>query len=413
MKRTIVLFSLVILLICGCQKSNNMRVHNDDNIVGNGGETMNTEIDYKKAMVTFENSIFKEAAEVRETNLAMSPVSLYVCLAMISNGTSGTTLSQFENYLKLSGDELNTYCQELCGSLKCNNETCSVDVNNSIWIDNEFSVNKKFKDTLKMYYAADVFAKKMSDSNTLRAINQWVSEKTNGLIPAIISDKVDNGIKLLVANTVYMKNEWLCPFERNDTFDENFYPTNAPPLKTDFMHLTGEMNYYNKNNAVGIRLPYAEDNYSFVAVMPTDDDFESFLNKNEICALLREVNLSIDVPEVNLAFPKFQIESDIDLKHILQLQGLEEVFSIKKANFKALTEYGNVRLGDFIQKTKIIVDEDGTEAASVTATDVLGLVLKKTEPIKIAFNKPFLYAVINNESDVLLFAGIVDDPSIK
>ena len=117
---------------------------------------------------------------------------------------------------------------------------------------------------------------------------------------------------------------------------------------------------------------------------------------------------------VNLKLPKFEVTFDEKLNESLINMGLTECFDEDKANFDQL---GKTINGDTLfinlvrQKAKIIVDEEGTEAAA--ATEVLMCdrgALIETELIELNFNEPFLYMLLDLETEIPLFIGILDNP---
>ena len=68
-----------------------------------------------------------------------------------------------------------------------------------------------------------------------------------------------------------------------------------------------------------------------------------------------------------------------------------------------------MELSDVIHKTYIDVNEEGTEAAAVTA---IVFELTSVEPHSfIRLDRPFLFAITENSSKSILFMGKVMDPS--
>lgn len=93
--------------------------------------------------------------------------------------------------------------------------------------------------------------------------------------------------------------------------------------------------------------------------------------------------------------------------------GLVECFNEKKANFDQLgkTSYNDTLYIDLVrQKAKIIVDEEGTEAAAATEVLMMGGAIM-TNPKELYFNEPFIYIIMDMETEVPLFLGILDNPN--
>lgn len=119
---------------------------------------------------------------------------------------------------------------------------------------------------------------------------------------------------------------------------------------------------------------------------------------------------------INLRLPKFEISFDRTLNDILADMGLRSAFDPDSADFTGIgvPQSGNPLYIDLVrQKAVIRVDEEGTEAAAVTmvAMNDLCAPLEEQTPIDVFFDEPFLYMIVEDESGVPLFMGIVDDPS--
>ena len=68
---------------------------------------------------------------------------------------------------------------------------------------------------------------------------------------------------------------------------------------------------------------------------------------------------------------------------------------------------GNIWIDWVRHRARLTVDETGTEASSAT------LVRMKKGPVRIMrFDRPFLYAIRDTRTGIILFMGTVNDPSI-
>ena len=63
-----------------------------------------------------------------------------------------------------------------------------------------------------------------------------------------------------------------------------------------------------------------------------------------------------------------------------------------------------------VHATKVIVDEDGTEAAAATAIGVAGSAAPADPPLSIRADHPFLYVIRDTDTGAVLFVGRVLDP---
>ncbi|MBQ4526512.1 MAG: hypothetical protein II998_00405, partial [Clostridia bacterium] len=109
---------------------------------------------------------------------------------------------------------------------------------------------------------------------------------------------------------------------------------------------------------------------------------------------------------VALSMPKFKIEYASKMEAILKELGIEKAFSKKTADFKNMFDYGNMWIDSVFHKTYIDVNEEGTEAAAVTALSMDGASANiPPEPVEIKFNKPFTFVIKDDANGEILFVG--------
>ena len=117
----------------------------------------------------------------------------------------------------------------------------------------------------------------------------------------------------------------------------------------------------------------------------------------------------------NLRLPKYEVSFDRELNDSLQAMGLVRAFDDERADFSGLekTEQGSsLYLSLVKQKAVFRVDEKGTEAAAVTMAvmDRCAAIIGP-QPRELYFDRPFVYMILDMETQVPLFVGIMDDPS--
>lgn len=96
---------------------------------------------------------------------------------------------------------------------------------------------------------------------------------------------------------------------------------------------------------------------------------------------------------VDVKIPSFETEYFVSLKDILPKMGIKQAFS-SRADFSALSSTPNLCIGDVLHKSKIKVDEEGSEAAAVTDIILMeGASAPENSPTYLEFhaNHPFLY----------------------
>jgi serpin B len=130
-------------------------------------------------------------------------------------------------------------------------------------------------------------------------------------------------------------------------------------------------------------------------------------------------HLPRDTVEVgDFRLPKFKLEFFTEMKNVLRDMGINEPFQMGKADFSDMVvEDGagrSLTLDKVIHKAVIEVNEEGTEAAAVTACFNYGQsCCYRPPPVLVDFvaDHPFAFFVMEELSGAILFAGHVLDPS--
>ena len=114
--------------------------------------------------------------------------------------------------------------------------------------------------------------------------------------------------------------------------------------------------------------------------------------------------------EVYASIPKFAFEYSKELSEVLKELGIKDAFDADFAEFSSLGQSrdGNIFINRVIHKTKIEVDERGTKAGAVTVVQAPGSAAL-TEPKKVYLNRPFFFMIVDNEFNMPIFMGVLND----
>jgi serpin B len=107
---------------------------------------------------------------------------------------------------------------------------------------------------------------------------------------------------------------------------------------------------------------------------------------------------------MNLSIPKFKVEYSSSLKDMLEKLGVSKMFDESAAEFGAMYDGNDFYVKDVLHKTYVNVDEEGTEAAAVTAVAMSGASLPP-EPIDVKYDKPFTFVIRDDSRGEVLFMG--------
>ncbi len=360
----------------------------------------------------FSIRLLQESVGAENRNVMVSPFSVLTALSMTANGAVGETQEQMLAVLAPGQDmeSLNANWRSFSDAL-VNTEETGLQLANSIWFrdeENWIQVEEDFLQKNASVYQADIY-KAAFDENTLKDINTWVSKETEGRIENILNEVPKDAVMYLI-NALAFDAEWKDVYEENQIRDGEFFVSDKETRNVSFMY--GEEEWYLQDeNAIGFIKPYKEG-YSFVALLPKEEisvqEYVKTLNGEKFLALLSDRKDAT----VYTSIPKFKAEYEVELKDILTGLGMTDAFDAEKADFSGIgtSDEGNLVISRVLHKTYIAVDEKGTEAGAATVVEMIceTAVMEEEEVYRVYLNRPFVYAIVENETNVPLFIGTVD-----
>ena len=330
-----------------------------------------------------------------DENVVTSPYSAAVCLSMLAEGAGGQTRAEFDSAL---GGIM--FKAEDLGS----NDTVVVKSANSIWIDDNFSIRNSYVDLLQKDFDAFITTQRFSDPATVKAINNWCLEHTEGKIGDMI-DRLSPGMVMVLVNALYFNAPWADAFDQELTSEDVFHGKSKSG-KVSMMRRTGQYNYAELHGAQIIQLPYEGGRYSmFVALPPAGTDLDKLIPQITEGAFNSAIEM-MRSKKVKLSLPRFKIETSMLLNKALQNMGIRTAFT-PAADFHGIAEMGPLVLDQVKQKCYVEVSEKGTEAAAVTMAQIR-LTSVRVDPEDVAVmtvDRPFVFMITDGYTGNILFAG--------
>lgn len=366
-----------------------------------------------------------------ESNPVLSPVSAYLAVSMAGLGAEGETYKEFQEVLGL---DMMYLPDDLANRLPEDRDGLQVYLANSVWLDERLKVQECWLTDVYSFYKADVYQTTLASEEAKNDINIWVEQNTEGLIPEFLSEPLKTDVDMMILDTVFFRGKWASPFEEHNTRKREFKLENGQVVMADTMSMLIGISmslrqYFQNDIAEGVILPYRGDTYSFVAVKPAEGltvrdmyeqlTMEKLMELVYTCALmyehltvekLRELADTGTLKWIRLLMPKFEISFDCMLNDSLQDMGLCNAFGPQ-------ADFGKIAAKPFYisqvrQKAVFRLDEEGTEAAAATKVELMRGGVQEELLYPLYFDKPFLYMVIENETRVPLFMGIMDNPVV-
>jgi len=374
------------------------------------------------ALDLFALDLYKKVG-TKPGNVILSPYSVAVALAMARAGAVGETAKQMDAVLRASvaGDldaAYNALDQAIAkrpGKFKVVDQTYELELAtaNRLWGQKGFSFEHAFLDRLAANYGAgmQIVDYKTAAETSRKTINAWVEARTKDRIKDLIPEGVlDARTRLVLTNAIYLKAQWISRFD--DAVAAPFTRLDGSRVDAQLMHQSESLRYSAGDGYQLVAMPYAggEARLSMLAIVPDAGRFsavESALDG----AKLRAAIDAMKPRAVDLWLPKFTFRTEAGLKDVLSAMGMPLAFTAN-ADFSAITKEEPLEIADVLHQAFIAVDEKGTEAAAATAV-VFRATSAPLQPVELRIDRPFLFAIQDDETGALLFLGRVTDPTAK
>ena len=341
----------------------------------------------------------------------LSPLSITYALGMLNNGAGGQTQQEINTVLGFDDVAAqNEFCQKITNGLLTagyTDNTTKAILSNTIFVNKGrgYELQQDFTHTVNNYYYAYPQSRDFNDGETRGVINQWASDHTEGMVQEVLSEQEfdPNAVDYLL-NATYFKGMWSRPFEIENTTDKPFAGGEKVPMMGQRIQTT----YAENNLYQTVSLPYGNGTYTMQVFLPREGK-----TLDEVLESLNGKNWQINGNnyEVGLELPRFEIETNQDLVHVMSALGMPSAFNPGTADFSHMCPIitdgnnigGNIYIDMMKQVAKIKVDEMGSRAAAVTTSGALPTSL----PPYASFcaNRPFFYIISEQSTGVILFMG--------
>jgi len=352
-------------------------------------------------------------------NVILSPYSIHTALQMLAAGANTVSKTELEEALRIKISDLDFF-NDLESEMESEADEVRLDIANKVFVDKEVRLLESYQETLTNTMDSEVgvedFRNKPEKSR--EKVNQWVEENTEEMIQDLFpSGSLDSTTQLVIANAVFYKGLWKEPFDAKNTEERDFQLENGTTVLCDMMWKNSKFPVFSdeKLNMKVVRIPYAGDEYDFVAAIPDSWPRQILLSEREneitsdiVKGWLEGLKKRADgyVPSVDVSLPKFKVELDMNLKEYLPELNIKSIFT-QGADLSGITGSRNLYVGSARHKAFIEVNEAGTKAAAATGYGVMFMSL----PMPIELNRPFLYFVVHRQTNTILFSGRMSDPS--
>ncbi|XP_015838041.2 serine protease inhibitor 42Dd-like [Tribolium castaneum] len=367
----------------------------------------------------FSEDLYKTIAKTSAKTFLASPLSTEIALALAQTGCKGETGEEIRSslFLPTSQSDIESGFSTLLTNYLTGNGFYTLHTLNKIYVRRNFQVKENFKRVVKQVFRSESqridFTKR---AKAAQSMNKWAEKNSRNRIRNIaVPNSLTARTRMVFLNGLYFRANWSKPFQLSLTRKDVFHVNSTTSVPVDMMRQNGAQLYNVFENpaldAQFLELPLRGDEASMVLVLPNSPNGLAIL-ESQIGKVLEPFESNLDY--VNLAVPKFRIDTRINLKFVLKNLGVNKAFDLSQADCSGIGgKKGDLAISEIFQKSFIDVGEGGVEASAGTDDDET-LVINTTPNFRnfkdFVADHPFLFYV--KIKKIIAFVGRVLDPTV-
>lgn len=357
------------------------------------------------------------ALKGRQGNILFSPASIASGLSMARSGARGATADQLADALHLRDmgvQKADQVFQQLESEFYNTGRASSYKLRsgNGLWLRQGAGAFGNYSaGTVRNAYGAELFEVDFAGSpkSARKTIRAWARRRAwYWLGDFIPSNLLSTNTSMLLANVSLFEGRWAAGFNESFTQDSTFWAMPNRGVAARMMSRTGVYYYRDGKLMQTLELPLAGDVASMIVLLPKYAGALSTIERQMTPAYLKKWIGGMPPSEVVVSLPRFDLATVTDLTNSLMSLGAGAAFQSGAANFSGINGGTDLSLWSAIQKTRLIVNEQGGSGGYMP--DV------SRHPIAdgLAYfnaNRPFIFLIRDNSSGRILFMGRIVDPS--
>ncbi|KAL3314815.1 hypothetical protein Ciccas_006555 [Cichlidogyrus casuarinus] len=343
-------------------------------------------------------------------NWLVSPMNLHMLLVITLMGSVDGSRNEMLNALGYSENIGNAtinaaFKQKIYNDLAVLITSMEIAVANALFVAKNNIINPNYTEQVSKSYSA-FLTKTLDDKEPALIadeVNNFVEKETRSFIKKVIDANTtctDMGIMLI--NAIYLETILEEQFDLKETKDGIFHISGNKTIIIPFMKKRGKflMRHCNSLDYNAIRINCTQD-LSVVIAVPSKilglENINKKLQENGGNAYLNKLlgSEAYDWTEVELSLPRFEIESNVDMKEVLKRMGIKAAFIGSKDFSKICTETKNI--SSVHHKAVLKINEVGRNPSSTRGSD---------RSVVFTVDKPFFIAVLSPKNDPLFMGNV-------
>lgn len=346
-------------------------------------------------------------------NRSLSPLNVYMALAMLAELTDGESRAQILDLLGADSIEaLRAQAGDIWNSAYRDDGMAKSVLASSLWLADDVKFNADTLSTLAENYYASSYRGEMGSDELNAALRGWLNEQTGGLL----SDQV-GGITLTpdtilaIATTVDFQSKWSDEFNPDRTETGTFHAPGGD-VDAEFMHMSRDGDYYWADNYSAAYRYLASGGRMWFILPDEGVSADEVLSGGGYMDMVLDPNGWADQKRlmINYAVPKFDVSSNFDLGDGLKALGVTDVFDAEASDFTPMTDMDGIFLSQAQHGVRVAIDEEGVTAVAFTELATAGSAAPPDEEVDFTLDRPFIF-VVTDGNDLPMFVGVVNDPA--
>jgi serine protease inhibitor len=355
--------------------------------------------------------LVKLMADRSEENIVVSPFSLELALGMVYAGCSGTSADELRRVVgfgpQTGSREVLFPGMALYSALP---STIILKIANSLWCDRSTKLQPTFEAKIKDFFNPEIQSVDLETAGSMKAINDWVAKATEDRITDLIQKPPKPPLVLI--NAVYFKGTWKHPFSAAQSSTGQFQRDQIGACEVTMMKQSLSAPYLATDDFQAIKLPYDGSSLEMVLILPAKGtDVISVLQK--LCARSWKDTISeFSEAAGSITLPRFKVSYRDSLVSALADLGIKAIFKPSRDFAPMFEDPREFFVSGLIQQSFLRVDEKGSEAAAATEVQIRPTAMRRQSlaAFNLLLDRPFLFAIVDDESGQLVFAGVLRDP---
>jgi serine protease inhibitor len=382
-----------------------------DNVAGGDDSVLGAQLRLGEQLIRYLASRKPAGSKDESGNVVVSPASLAAILSLVDLGGNNLMHSAIHRSLGFKrttrrkvGEDLVALRNSVSGIIRQSGKDGPLVLANLVAFDRAIKPKQ-----LAMYglsgAGADVLVDNLSDAKVIDRINGWVKDKTHNLIPEIIGEAPET-LGLVAVNALYFKDKWQIPFEQARTQAAQFQTISGKPADVQMMHSKiGQFRFRQDDRFIAAELGYANENFKLI-VATTKSAPASAQDFAALGGWLDGKGFGEQKGEI--AMPKLNLSASGELLPPLDAFGL----AVARRSPDALEGFSDdpLQIARIVQKIELRVNEEGTEGAAATAVMTTRGIAIEPDHVRMVIDKPFVFALRDEKTGLILFMGYVGTP---